>query len=222
MAKSTKDWTGNGNSIYKTLGASNHCDEEREINDYYATPPLATKCLIEIFGDNLDKNITILEPACGEGHISKEFEKLGYNVISHDLVDRGYGISGRDFLTSTFKDGNMNIITNPPYKFAAEFVEKSMDIINDGNYVIMLLKLTFLEGMKRFEMFKKYPPKILYVFSDRINCAKNGEFEKYGENGGAACYCWYIWQKGFNGDPIIKWVNSADYKNKEIKSNSLF
>lgn len=222
MAKSTKDWTGNGNSIYKTLGASNHCDEEREINDYYATPPLATKCLIEIFGDNLDKNITILEPACGEGHISKEFEKLGYNVISHDLVDRGYGISGRDFLASTFKDGNMNIITNPPYKFAAEFVEKSMEIINDGNYVIMLLKLTFLEGMKRFEMFKKYPPKILYVFSDRINCAKNGEFEKYGENGGAACYCWYIWQKGFNGDPIIKWVNSADYKNKEIKSNSLF
>lgn len=24
----TKDWTGNSNSIYKTLGASNHTDKE--------------------------------------------------------------------------------------------------------------------------------------------------------------------------------------------------
>lgn len=221
MAKSTKDWTGNGNSIYKTLGASNHTDEEREVNDYYATPPRATKCLLKLFGDKLDKNITILEPCCGEGHISKEFEKEGYNVISHDLVDRGYGISGRDFLVSTFKDGNMNIVTNPPYKYAAEFVEKSMDIINDGCYTIMLLKLTFLEGLKRYEMFKKYPPKIIYVFSDRINCAKNGDFEKESQQGGAVCYCWYIWQKGFNGDPIIKWINTEGVL-KINNVNSLF
>ena len=104
----------------------------------------------------------------------------------------------------------MNIVTNPPYKYAAEFVEKSMDIINDGCYTIMLLKLTFLEGLKRYEMFKKYPPKIIYVFSDRINCAKNGDFEKESQQGGAACYCWYIWQKGFNGDPIIKWINTEN------------
>lgn len=32
-----KDWAGNKNSIYKTLGASNHTDKEREVNDYYAS-----------------------------------------------------------------------------------------------------------------------------------------------------------------------------------------
>ena len=32
-----KDWTGNGKSIFTTLGASNHTEKEREINDYYAT-----------------------------------------------------------------------------------------------------------------------------------------------------------------------------------------
>ena len=116
----------------------------------------------------------------------------------------------------------MNIITNPPYKYGAEFVEKSMEIIDNDRYVIMLLKLTFLEGTKRYELFKKYPPKFIYVFSDRINCAKNGEFEKYSEQGGAACYCWYVWQKGFNGDPIIKWVNSVDLLKENHKSNSLF
>ena len=35
----TKDWTGNSNSIYKTLGASNHTDKERQNEDYYATDP---------------------------------------------------------------------------------------------------------------------------------------------------------------------------------------
>lgn len=41
-----KDWTGNGKSIFTTLGASNHTDKEREINDYYATDPIAIDALL--------------------------------------------------------------------------------------------------------------------------------------------------------------------------------
>ena len=41
-----KDWTGNSNSIYKTLGASNHTDKERQCEDYYATDPIAVDVLI--------------------------------------------------------------------------------------------------------------------------------------------------------------------------------
>lgn len=44
---SNKDWTGNSNSIYKTLGASNHTEKERETNDYYATEPKAMELLLE-------------------------------------------------------------------------------------------------------------------------------------------------------------------------------
>jgi hypothetical protein len=216
-----KDWTGNSVSVYKNLGASNHCDEERENNDYYATPPIATKCLIKYFGEHLNKDVTILEPCCGEGHIAKEFCERGYNVISQDLIDRGYGTPGIDFLTCDFDSGNFNIITNPPYKYAREFVEKSMKIVDDDRYVIMLLKLTFLETVKRLEMFKKYPPKYVLIFSDRINCAKNGDFDNEPENGGAVCYCWYIWQKGFNGKPTIDWLNTSEYV-KRKDTNSLF
>ena len=43
-----KDWTGNSNSIYKTLGASNHTDKERETNDYYATEGKAAELLLEV------------------------------------------------------------------------------------------------------------------------------------------------------------------------------
>ena len=46
-----KNWLGNKKTTYLTLGASNHTDAEREINDYYATEPKATEllCKIETF-----------------------------------------------------------------------------------------------------------------------------------------------------------------------------
>ena len=42
----SKDWTGDKNSIFKTLGASSHTEDEREENDYYATNPEALKPLL--------------------------------------------------------------------------------------------------------------------------------------------------------------------------------
>lgn len=42
-----KDWTGNANSIWKTLGASNHTDKERQNEDYYATQSIAIDKLIK-------------------------------------------------------------------------------------------------------------------------------------------------------------------------------
>ena len=43
----SKDWTGNNKSIYTCLGATNHSDNEREANDYYATEPKAIDVLFE-------------------------------------------------------------------------------------------------------------------------------------------------------------------------------
>lgn len=102
-----------------------------------------------------------------------------------------------------------DILTNPPYKYAKEFVEHSIETIKENNYVIMFLKLQFLEGKARKRLFEKYPPKYVYVFSQRQRCAMNGDFSKYSNNGnthGAVAYCWYIWQKGFKGEPIIRWL----------------
>jgi hypothetical protein len=194
------DWTGNTNSVFKNLGASNHCEETRQIEDYYATDPIAIKLLLKetFFSDE------IWEPACGQGHLSEALKKYGYQVYSTDLINRGYGDGEKDFLACSEKwEGD--IITNPPYKFAQEFVEKSLGLISSGHKVAMFLKLTFLEGKARREMFKKYPPKTIYVFSGRITCAKNGDFAS--TNGSAVCYAWFIWEKGFCGDPAIKWIN---------------
>ena len=81
-----KDWNGNYNSIYKTLGASNHTDKEREENDYYAIEPRAVELLLE--QEKFNKNVW--EPSVGEGHIADILKSNGYNVICSDVIDRGY------------------------------------------------------------------------------------------------------------------------------------
>lgn len=88
------------------------------------------------------------EVACGEGHLSERLKEYGHEVYSTDLIDRGYGVGGIDFLECPVKwDGD--ILTNPPYKFAQQFVEHSLELINDGSKVFMFLKLQFLEGKAR-------------------------------------------------------------------------
>lgn len=128
----------------------------------------------------------------------------GFEVYSTDLIDRGYGQGGVDFLqTTSMWDGD--ILTNPPYKYAKEFIEHAMTIIPDGRKVFMFLKLQFLEGKSRKELFRKYPPKYVYVSSSRISCAINGEFNKISSS--AVAYAWYEFEKGYKGQSVIKWIN---------------
>lgn len=203
---SNNDWIGNNKSIFVCHGASNHTEEDRQVDDYYATEPRATELLLEQekFSD------IIWEPACGGGHMTKVLEEHGYNVISSDIVDRGYPYTQiLDFLKVNPEHINhVDIITNPPYKYAKEFVEKALDMSVDGVKVAMFLKLTFLESKSRKKLFEKFPPKVIYVSSSRLQCAKNGDFEKYGKGvGTAVAYAWYVWEKGYTGEPVIKWIN---------------
>lgn len=204
-----KDWTGNSRTYASTLGAHNFTEENREKNDYYATDPNSLiKLLNRLKEDKIELNNNIWECSCGEGHLSKVLIKWGYNVYSTDLINRNYGIFNIDFLKQS-SQWIGDILTNPPYKYAREFVEKSMELLKENNKCIMFLKLQFLEGKARRKLFEKYPPKYVYVFSERQRCAMNGDFKKYSNNGkthGAVAYCWYIWEKGFKGEPIIRWI----------------
>ena len=187
--------------VFKTLGSSNHTADERAANDYYATDPQAVEMLLalESFAP------LIWEPACGEGHISKVLTANGYEVISTDLIYRGYGEpEPMDFLTETFPDFEGDIITNPPYSAGLESVERALETVRPGGKVAMFLKVQFLEGKRRGELFAKTPPRTVYISRSRLACAKNGDFSHTQK---AIAYAWYVWEKGFTGDPVIKWFN---------------
>jgi hypothetical protein len=197
-----KDWNGNQNSIYKTLGASNHTEKERQPDDYYATEPKAAELLLE----QEEFHHTIWECACGEGHLAKVFEAHGHEVISTDLIYRGYGDpEPLDFLNETIDDFEGDIITNPPYKFALEFVQRALESVKPGRKVAMFLKLQFLEGKSRKNFFQITPPRRVYVSSSRLKCAKNGKFESIASS--AVAYAWFVWEKGYTGETVVKWIN---------------
>jgi hypothetical protein len=195
-----KDWTGDRNSIYKTLGANSHAKYGREQHDFYATHPSAAEMLLKI--EKL--NHKIWECSCGQGHLSKVFEAAGHKVLSTDLVDRGYGESGIDFLRCTDL-WNGDIVTNPPYKFAQKFIEHGFSLLTSGNKLVFFLKVQFLEGKARKKLFEKYPPKTIHVSSSRILCGRNANFENTGSS--AVAYAWFVWEKGWKGDTILKWFN---------------
>lgn len=194
-----KDWTGNSKTTFTTLGASNHSDYERAENDFYATSPKAIDELFKV----IDKPTEVWECACGAGHLSKRMRELVVKVYSSDLIDRGYGTPGIDFLAMCNLVAPV-IVTNPPYRYAKEFVLHALEL--GAEQVCMFLKLTFLEGVGRQELFQKYPPRTVAVFTRRIQVARNGDPEMF-KKSSAACYAWFIWEKGYTGKPEIVWIN---------------
>ena len=182
----------------------------RAKNDYYATPFYATEAILnEIPLDN----DSILEPAAGEGHIVKVLKEYYPNneIIANDIVDRfsrlGIAVQGNiDFLTYEPNRKFGTIITNPPFKYAKEFILKALEL--SSHYVIMFCKLQLLEGQERKKLFEKYPPKYIYVFSKRVSTLMNGD--EVDENGKPwatlLATAWYVWERDYKGEPIVRWI----------------
>ena len=200
-----KDWVGDKNSIFKCLSANSHCNHEYEENSFYATDPKALELFLDrIEKDNIKLHSNIWECACGEGNLSEVLKKRGYYVNSSDLINRGYGTGEIDFLKLKLSGLNQDILTNPPYKYALNFVKHALEMQNDGYYTIMFLKIQFLEGKERYKFFQENPPKFVYVHSERQKCAMNNNFKDVKSS--AVCYAWFIWEKSYKGDTIVRWI----------------
>lgn len=192
-------------NVLTTLGTKDGSNPDRQKDDFYATDPKATKMCLSELKKYYDTSLwDVWEPAAGMGHISNTLKEEGINVAKEsDLVDRGIGATIEDFL-KTESMGNSNVIfTNPPYKIAEEFLSHFLDIADDGDLYVFLGRIQFLEGVKRRKIFDNNPPKYVFVHSKRINCWKDG---KEVDEKSAMCYSWYVFEKGYKGDTIVKWL----------------
>mgnify|MGYP003109821110 CR=1 FL=1 len=168
-------------------------NNDRFENDFYATPLDAIEDLIKY--EKFDGKI--LECSCGDGAISDPLIKAGYDVYSSDLIDRGYGETGVDFLKSTKQVDN--IITNPPFNLATEFTLHGLNLINKK--MALLCKLSFLEGKKRASvLFNQNKLKKVLIFSRRLG------FKKNDKKGGLMAFAWFIYDVNYNGKPTIDWI----------------
>ena len=187
--------------------AGGNPETERVENDYYATNPKAVEMLLNEYDFN---DGYWLEPCVGEGHIAKIIESKCYAICTGiDVVDRGYpNTIIADFLTYETNQKFDNIITNPPYSLATEFIEKSLSLLSDGGKCAMFLKIQFIEGLKRKTLYENNPPKYIYVFRNRMATWNNGqELDPQGKRWATTmCHAWFIWEKGSKSEPIIRWL----------------
>lgn len=189
---------------------------QREANDFYATDPYAIYSS-EYFFDYIGLNKNIWEPACGLNHLVAPLKFLGYNVKATDIVKRGNMTDEQvvDFLSPSVTQEKWygDILTNPPFKLAPDFIRQADSILDLGRLSVFLLKIQFLETPKRATLFDECGLKYVGVFSERICCAMNGEFNKYFKQdifgrykGGTQLYAWFVFQKGYIGEPKLYFI----------------
>ena len=179
---------------------------DREKDDFYPTPKAATQSLL----DRQKFEGDIWECACGNGSMSEVIKANGYNVYSSDLIDRGYGEVGIDFLQSNKKFDN--IVTNPPFNLATEFTELALKLANKK--VCMLNKLSYLEGIKRKELiFDKNKLEKVLVFSRRVPFKKESTQTKAA---GLMAFAWFVYDVNYNGKPTIDWID--DFKKNNLEN----
>lgn len=172
--------------------------ENREKDDFYPTPPEATKALLA-----REKFIgPVWEPACGDGAISRVLIDAGYEVVSTDLVDRGYGQSRVDFLME-YRSQAPNVVTNPPYKYACEFARKAVEL--STGKVAFLVRLQFLESKERRELFDQYPPARVWVFSERLSMQRGRQATEQDATGMIA-FIWIVWDRAHVGPTTLGWI----------------
>lgn len=182
----------------------------RAANEYYPTPPEATKALLST--EHFDG--TIWEPACGEGWLSSELIRAGYDVVSTDLVDYGFGLSGVDFLAEK-QSRARHIVTNPPYGsgLADRFIRQALGFIDEtGGKAAMLLNLASLCHPSRHDSFIRRPPTVIYALDECV-CYPNGDPKQATNKTLSHRYCWMIWDAVSPVETKMRWLSTRPFAN---------
>lgn len=192
---------------YTNKGLYNSYDKnnkERDALDYYATPTVEVVNILKEL--NIDfTNQIILEPCIGGGHMAlgienylatkdyKDFQLYGTDIKDRGFISDNWNLTyGLDFFADDYPIDTANwIIMNPPYSVIEPFLIRALEIADSG--IIMLARLQFLEGEKRYEkILSENPPTDVYIYVDRVQCWKNGTKP---EGTSAQAYAWFIWNK---------------------------
>lgn len=155
---------------------------ERPESDNYPTP-IALGIELANLGI-LNKRKLILEPAAGEGQLTRTLEKEGHKVCSFDLHKDGF-----DFLL--YQDMPFpQIVTNPPFSLFDDFVIKAKEL---SPFVVMIGKTNFFGAQSRYKKGVWKHLKHVYIFSRQIDYRTPlGSMQM---NVGNLVTGWFVWDR---------------------------
>jgi hypothetical protein len=189
--------TGNAKAALKVRG-----------DDLYETPVVAVEALLR--AEALPHRIW--EPACGRGAIVNPLRAAGHDVVATDLVDYGLPITppgyyGVDFLMERrAPEGTEAIVTNPPFKLAGEFVEHALELCPQ---VVMLLRLAFLESVRRTPILDTGHLARVHLFKNRLpmmhRAGRGTQVAK--TNSSAMAFAWFVWDRSHSGPTTLNRID---------------
>ena len=159
-----------------------------ETLDDFPTPRYATRALVEqVIGVNRLVDASVLEPACGRGHIVETLKEYDIAAYGADIKDYGHpDCEVEDFLARDGEGGFDFVITNPPYKMAEAFFFQGMKIARRG--VALLVRDQWMASIGRYDrIFSKTPPTDVAIFSKHISATK-GKVIRTG-----SCMLGHVW-----------------------------
>lgn len=190
--------------------------EDISSNDLFITPIEALCAIQPYLCKDLDKNTEVLDPCSGLGdithwlknntdskivanelYICKDSNKLLHiPEYNEDFLEWGASIPCADV-----------IVANVPYNKASEFILKGFE---HAPVQWHFLRLSFLEGQKRFEeLFNLGKLSDVYIFTYRVSCPKGIDREK---TANSVCYAWYRFDKDYCGQPRLHWLTKPNLK----------
>lgn len=157
-------------------------------DDLYETPEEATRALLRV--EPLRGRIW--EPACGRGAISRVLQNAGCDVVSTDLVNRGFGEGGIDFLMENEAYASASlIVTNPPFKLADEFARHALRLVPT---VILLLRWAYAEGAARSDLIDNHLARV-WLGRERLPFMHRDGYEGPKNSNSGAPFAWFVFEQ---------------------------
>ena len=189
------------------MSSTNRSDaRDSHIADYYITPQKPIEAFLTEFCkdewiDLSSQSHSILDPCAGwdyENDMSYPavlFKMwVDYNkIITNDIREDSPAQTHIDFLETQYDYPFDIVITNPPFNIAQHIIEKSLSVVKEWGYVIMLLRLNYIGSKSREEFWKRNKPYAIYAHNKRMSFTADWGTDsiEYGH---------FIWRRWYNPD----------------------
>jgi hypothetical protein len=189
--------------------AHRHPLEERGL-DLYETPAVAIEALLRV--EPIPRRVW--EPAAGRGAIVNVLRAAGHEVVASDIADYGFPLDfHRDFLAEAAVPAGVEaIVTNPPFRYAEEFVARALDLCP---LVIMLLRAAFYESERRTSILENCGLARKWVFRKRLPMMHRDNWAGPKASSGMS-FAWFVWNRSHAGDTAAKRLSWEDDRDAPV------
>lgn len=170
---------------------------DEDLHEFYPTPISYVRSCLS-FMPELTRLPRVLDAGCGGGVWGEGLRELYpgaglagidiRNVRKHDAYN--LWLANTSYFTKRWHDLDA-VIGNPPFSIATQWILHSLAQLREGGYLVLLLRLAFLEGERRATALysKGIKPIRLAVYSKRPSFSNDGGTDK-------TAYMAVVWQKG--------------------------